>query len=182
MQDRLASPKEHILGKTVPLGETVQVVVQKPSLGDRSGDKTTNSPKRNIKTVADDDDNTNIFITHTERPQKRTRNPDADFEKRYVEIKSLAWTWVRKYFSNVAPEAQRSLDLLDLAHTSPELMEIANWISCRGRKRTWEDVFNEQRALLVYGILGKVLETHVFTHEMFGADKEQLRELRELDM
>ena len=34
----------------------------------------------------------------------------------------------------------------------------------------------------MYGILGKMLEVHVFGHEMFGADKEQLSELRELDM
>lgn len=61
-------------------------------------------------------------------------------------------------------------------------MECANWISCCGQKRTWEGVFNEQRAQLVYGVLGKMLEVHVFGHEMFGANKEQLRELRELDM
>ena len=34
----------------------------------------------------------------------------------------------------------------------------------------------------MYGMLGKVLEVHVFGHEMFGADGEQVRELRELDI
>lgn len=190
MKDSPASPRTQIKGDTGPPGDTVQVVVQTPSLGDGTGDATSNSLKRKNEAVAegeddddDDDDEIDIFTNHIVQPsQKRTPNRDVEFKNRYLEIKSLAWTWVKKNFSNITPEAKSSLDLLHLARTSPQLMEYVNWISCCGQKRTWEGVFNEQRALLVYGILGKMLEMHVFTHEMFGAEKEQLRDLRELDM
>ena len=182
MKDNSISAKDQPQGDTVPSGGNVQVVVQTPSLRDGIGGKTSNSSKRKTETVANDDE-TDIVTTYAgQPPQKPTPNPDADFKKRYRKIKILAWTWVKKYFSDITPEAERSLDLLHLAHNSTELMEYANWISCCGQKRTWEDVFNGQRAPLVYGILGKMLEVHVFVHEMFGADKEQLRELRELDM
>lgn len=173
------SSREPPQGNTQPLGETVQVVVQIPSLTDGRGDK--RAPQRKIETVAEDDE-TNVVTTRIIQPQKLIPNPDADFQTRYLEIKSLAWTWVKNHFSEITPEAKGSLNLLHLAHTSPQLMEYANWISCCGQKRTWEDVFNEQRAHLVYGILGKMLEVHVFGHEMFGADNEQLLELRELDI
>ena len=183
MQGDPVPPGEQNHGSTLPPGNTVQVVVQTP-LRHGTGDRTSNSPKRNIDTVTNDKDadQNDIVTTHFERPQNPITDPDADFRTRYLEIKSLAWTWVQNYFSDISPEAQRSLDLLHLAHTSPQLMEYVNWISCCGQKRTWEDVFNGQRALLVYGMLGKLLEVHVFGHEMFGADGDQVRELRELDM
>lgn len=180
----ILAPREPTQGSTRKLGDTVQVVVQKPSLVDGSRYKGSNSSKAKIETVGEDDE-TDIVTTRIEQPEQpetQPANPDADFHRRYVEVKSLAWTWVKKHFSNIAPEAKRSLNLLHLAHTSPQLMEYANWISCCGQKRTWEGVFNEQRAMLVYGILGKMLEVHVFGHEMFGADENQLRALRELDI
>ncbi len=140
-------------------GDTIRVVVPTPSLVIGSEDKTSNSPRWNIAAIAEEDD-TDIVPTQIERTPKSISNPDANFTKDLFKIKSLAWTWAKEYFSNVSPEAKRSLDLLHLAHTSPQLMEYANWISCCGQKRTWEDVFNEQRAQLVYGILGKMLEVH----------------------
>lgn len=179
IQGSRRSSKEPQQGNIQTLGDTVQVVVPIPTLKDGSGDK--RSPQRKVEIVAEDDE-TPIATMQTKRPRKELSNPDADFETRYREVKSLGWTWVKNHFSDITPEAKKSLNLLHLAHTSPELMEYANWISCCGQKRTWEDVFNEQRAQLVYGLLGKMLEVHVFGQEMFGADQEQLRELRELDM
>ena len=178
------SPREPTQGNTGTPGDTVQVVVQTPSLVDGSRDKRRNSPKAKIEKSVKDNE-TDIVTTIIERPgqpETRAANSDAEFHKRYVEVKSLAWTWVQKYFTDITPEAKKSLNLLHLAHTSPQLMEYANWISCCGQKRTWEGVFNEQRAMLVYGILGKMLEVHVFGHEMFGGDRNQLRALRELDI
>lgn len=178
------SPREATEGNTGALGDTVQVVVQTPSLVDGSRDKRRNSLAAKIGNSVKDDES-DIVTTLIERPgqpETQATNPDAEFYKRYIEVKSLAWTWVQKYFSDITPEAKKSLNLLHLAHTSPQLMEYANWISCCGQKRTWEGVFNEQRAMLVYGILGKMLEVHVFGHEMFGADRNQLRALRELDI
>ena len=172
---------EQTQGNTQTSGDTVQVVVQIPSVMNGSGDERSNSPLRKFETVAEDD-GTEIVMTQIEQPQRLLLNLDAYFQTRYRELKSLAWTWVKNYFTDITPEAKRSLDLLHLAHNSPQLMEYANWISCCGQKRTWEDVFNEQRTHLVYGILGKMLEVHVFGHEMFGGDRDQLRELRELDI
>ena len=183
-EPRVLSPREPTQGDTRTLGDTVQVVVQKPSLVDGSKHKGSNSSKAKIENVVEND-GTDIVTTRIERPEQpemQAPNPDADFYRRCLEVKSLAWTWVQKYFSNITPEAKTSLNLLQLAYTSPQLMEYANWISCCGQKRTWEGVFNEQRAMLVYGILGKMLEVHVFGHEMFGADENQLRALRELDI
>lgn len=178
------SPREPIEGNTGILGDAVQVVVQTPSVVDGNRDKRSNSLKAKIGNFVKDDEN-DIVTTLIEQPgqsETRATDPDAEFHRRYVEVKSLAWTWVQKYFKDIAPEAKKSLNLLHLAHTSPQLMEYANWISCCGQKRTWEGVFNEQRAMLVYGILGKMLEVHVFGHEMFGADRNQLRALRETDI
>lgn len=176
------SPGDQTRGNGQTSDDTVDVVVQMPSVAEATGDKSSNGPRREPDTTAEEgDEETDIFATHVGRGQIPTRDQDAAFRARYAEIKRLAWTWVQKHFPAVDPGAKRRLDLLRLAHTSPQLMEYANWVSCCGQKRTWEGVFAEQRAQLVYGMLGKVLEVHVFGHEMFGADREQLRELRELD-
>lgn len=172
--------KEPQQGNTETMSDPVKVVVQIPSLIDGSGDN--GSPQRQIIESVAEDAEAPIVTTQMTHLPKVVSNPDVDFYTRYRELKSLGWTWVKNYFSDITPEAKKSLNLLHLAHHSPELMEYANWISCCGQKRTWEDVFNEQRALLVFGILGKMLEVHVFGQEMFGADKEQLRALRELDV
>ena len=178
------SPRGLDQGYTPPAGNTVQVVVPTPSIVNDGRDKTSKNPQQTIENLAEegDDDQSVIVTTQVQRPETSMPNHDANFTSLLKEIKSLAWTWVQNYFSDVSPEAKKSLDLLRLARTSPELMEYANWISCCGQKRTWEDVFNEQRAQLVFCILGKMLEVHVFGHEMFGADKDQLRELTELDV
>ena len=61
-------------------------------------------------------------------------------------------------------------------------MQIARFVSCPDKGKGWEHVFNERRAPLVYAVLGKVLEVHVFGHEMFGAAEPQLKTLRTLDL
>lgn len=113
-----------------------------------------------------------------QQQQQIGASKDAEFTGRYLALKSSAWDWVITYFSTATHE----LDLLHLAHkTSPQLMEYANFISSCGDK-TWEHVFHKQRATLVYGILGKMLEVHVFGHEMFGAAESQLAGLRAMDL
>ena len=182
MPDSRRSSKVQTHENTQMPGNTVQVVVQVPREEDGSGDKKSNSPPGKIQGDDEKDDQTNIVTTQFKRAQKVTPNQDADFQARYLKLKCLAWNWVQNHFSDTTPETEQPLNLLHLAHTSPQLMEYANWISCCGKKRTWEDVFNKQRSKLVYGILGKMLEVHVFGHEMFGADQAQLQELRELDL
>ena len=182
MQDSRRSSRVQTHENTQMPGNTVQVVVPRPRAEDGSGDKKSNSPPGKIQNDIEKDDQTDTVTTQLKRAQKVAPNPDADFQARYLKLKCLAWTWVQNHFPDTTPETEQPLNLLHLAHTSPQLMEYANWISCCGKKRTWEDVFNKQRSKLVYGILGKVLEVHVFGHEMFGADQAQLQALRELDL
>ena len=182
MQDSRHSSRVPTHENTQMPGNTVQVVVQIPRPEDESGDKKSNGPPGKIQSDIQKDDQTDTITTQSKRAQKVAPNPDADFQARYLKLKCLAWNWVQNHFPDTTPKTEQPLNLLHLAHTSPQLMEYANWISCCGKKRTWEDVFNKQRSKLVYGILGKMLEVHVFGHEMFGADQAQLQALRELDL
>ena len=182
MQDSRRCSRVQTHENTQLPGNTVQVVVQIPRAEDGSGDKESNGPPGKIQSDIEKDDQTDIITTQFKRAQEAAPNPDADFQARYLKLKCLAWDWVQNHFSDTTPGTEQPLNLLHLAHTSPQLMEYANWISCCGKKRTWEDVFNKQRSKLVYGILGKMLEVHVFGHEMFGADQAQLQALRELDL
>ena len=117
---------------------------------------------------------------------------DRDFQTRYDTLRASALEWASLYFPPVASSSSSSaegkgLDLLSLCTTSPELMEYANYISasasCGGANNSssWERVFHERRNFLVYGILGKMLEVHVFGCEIFGATEQQLEKLREVD-
>ena len=189
MHDNLVSGVQQTLETAGPSGHNAVPVVEPVSgtvdgsIRGQASNHNDNKVQQEIESLAEYYDETGHFLTMT---TTQTSIPgadtDADFKSFYRQIKALAWTWVQDYFSDVDPEAKISLDLLHLAYTAPQLMEYTNWISCCGPKCTWEDVFNEQRAQLVYGILGKMLEVHVFGHEMFGADKDQLRDLKELDM
>ncbi len=105
---------------------------------------------------------------------------DGEHQSQYRALKISAWEWADTYFSVVTPAAEKSLDLLNLCTSSPELMEYANYISACTND-AWEYVFNGQRRFLVYCILGKMLDVHIFGHEMFGATEEQLKELRKMD-
>lgn len=100
---------------------------------------------------------------------------DGEFEEILILIKRTAWRWAFEHFKDVQITEARKLDLYKLAHESPELMEYANWIALGGNR--WEDIFNEKRSSLIFGILGKMLEVHVFGNEMFGATPGQLEAL-----
>ncbi|KAL2039333.1 hypothetical protein N7G274_008001 [Stereocaulon virgatum] len=132
-----------------------------------------------------------IVVTQTDVLQTKA-NPSTNFtsqseigseaveiNKRYGALKVEAWRWALKHFPS-ADSAKASLSLLKLAETSPELIEYVDYISAC-TDHDWLYVFNEQRPKLVFGILGKMLEVHVFGHEMFGATDEQLHKLQEED-
>ncbi|KAL6713820.1 hypothetical protein ACLMJK_008314 [Lecanora helva] len=110
-----------------------------------------------------------------EAPQPKT-NADAEFYRFYLAIKRYAWDWSTKYF----PPTSQPLNLLELCESHPQLMEYANYLSACTNK-TWEDVFNEQRHLLVYCIIGKTLEVHVFGQELIGGSAQQIEEMRRYD-
>ncbi len=104
-----------------------------------------------------------------------------EYKQRYLDLKATAWHWSSTYFPPLTSIPPPSLNLSDLCLTSPQLMEYANYISVCTNDSTWEDVFNEQRTYLVYSILGKMIDVHIFGHEMFGATDEQLHTLRAAD-
>lgn len=118
---------------------------------------------------------TSLSLTQA-KPAKIPLHPaDAAINSHYQSLKKLAWAWTSTHFPSVLSSTS-SLSLSSLANTHPELMEYANYISSCG-SNSWEDVFNEQRGELVYGILGKMIDVHVFGCEMFGASEEEEREL-----
>jgi len=129
----------------------------------------------------DDIVSTELTIQDVSAPKSILRPKDHSIKLHYQSLKKLAWTWITTHFSTISPSAAASLSLFDLVDTHPQLMEYANYISSCG-PNTWESVFNEQRAWLVFGILGKMLEVHVFGCEMFGASEVELGVLRERDV
>ncbi|KAL8863323.1 MAG: hypothetical protein Q9178_000003 [Gyalolechia marmorata] len=70
---------------------------------------------------------------------------------------------------------------MELATTQPELMEYINSTTASPQLMDWETLLEKKRADIVYGILGKVLDVHVFGEEMFGATPTQKRLLRSSD-
>ena len=119
--------------------------------------------------------------SRTSEPQSVLPPEALEIKKRYGALKVSAWKWAVKHFPKVPYSTKSSLNLPGLAETSPELMELVSYISACTDK-PWEYIFNEQRPKIVYGILGKVLEVHVFGHEIFGATDEQLQILKERDL
>ncbi len=118
---------------------------------------------------------TSLSLTHAKTAKIPLHPADAAIKSHYHFLKKLAWAWTSTHLPRV-PSATSSLSLSSLANTNPELMEYANYLSSCGFS-SWEDVFNERRGELVYGILGKMIDVHVFGCEMFGASEEEEMEL-----
>ena len=97
----------------------------------------------------------------------------------YRRLKLLSWQWATTHFS--PSTAVPCPNLLHLSTTSPSLLTYVNYISACANQ-TWEQVFITHRATLVYCILGKMLEVHVFGHEAFGISEQQAEVLRGLDL
>ena len=96
----------------------------------------------------------------------------------YRRLKLLSWQWATSHFSPGTPIG--CPNILHLSTTSPLLLTYVNYISAC-TNQTWEQVFTSHRAILVYCILGKMLEVHVFGHEAFGISEQQAEVLRGLD-
>ena len=104
---------------------------------------------------------------------------DLKFLTQYRRLKLLSWQWATTHFSPSTPVP--CPDLLHLSTTCPSLLTYVNYISAC-TNQTWEQVFTTHRAILVYCILGKMLEVHVFGHEAFGISEQQAGVLRGLDL
>ena len=97
----------------------------------------------------------------------------------YRRLKLLSWQWATTHFSPCTSSS--CPNLLHLSTTCPSLLTYVNYISAC-TNQTWEQVFTTHRAILVYCILGKMLEVHVFGHEAFGISEQQAGVLRGLDL
>lgn len=114
-------------------------------------------------------------------PQPLLPRTDAEFEDRYRGLKTATMKWVKQHFSKDFATPLTPLDLLQISKKSPELIQYINFIASSGRD-SWEDIFVERRIALVYGVLGKAIEIHVFGEEMFGASDRQRTTLRGIDL
>ncbi|KAK0509163.1 hypothetical protein JMJ35_008534 [Cladonia borealis] len=104
---------------------------------------------------------------------------DLKIRTHYRRLKLLSWQWATTHFSPSTPDS--CPNLLHLSTTSPSLLTYINYISAC-TNQTWEQIFTAHRAILVYCILGKMLEVHVFGHEAFGISEQQTEVLRQLDL
>ena len=147
--------------------------------------------------------------TETLRHDGRTPMPEfdaSDVEIRDLlrELKCLTWQWTNAYYnhhntdypirsskssssdsSSACETTHKSSDitakdLIYLVHASPQLMEYVNYISAC-TNLAWEDLFNKRRVWLVYCIIGKVFDVHIFGCEFFGATPDQKQQLQEMD-
>ncbi|KAL8932784.1 MAG: hypothetical protein Q9216_006675, partial [Gyalolechia sp. 2 TL-2023] len=111
-----------------------------------------------------------FFSSQPEHPQT-----DEAYKHRYQALRSAAWDWTKEYFSDVACASSPPLDLMHLLETNPELMEYINSTTSSPHFEVWERILQLKRAEIVYSIVGKVLEMHVFGKELFGATPEEER-------
>ncbi|KAI4266142.1 MAG: hypothetical protein L6R38_008931, partial [Xanthoria sp. 2 TBL-2021] len=105
------------------------------------------------------------------------RTPD-EMAQCYHDLRSAAWKWAKDTFQY---ESSTPLDLMELATSHPELMEYINSTTASPQLTSWETLLQKKRAAIVYSILGKVLDIHVFGEELFGASPEQKYTLRASD-
>ncbi|KAL8932346.1 MAG: hypothetical protein Q9211_006371, partial [Gyalolechia sp. 1 TL-2023] len=116
-----------------------------------------------------------FFNSQPEYPQT-----DASYKNRYQALRSAAWEWAKKYFSDVSVSSA-PLDLMHLLENHPELMEYINSTTSSPHSEVWEQLLQHKRAEIVYSILGKVLEMHVFGKELFGATSQEERLMQAKD-
>ncbi|KAL8748143.1 MAG: hypothetical protein Q9184_007501 [Pyrenodesmia sp. 2 TL-2023] len=111
-------------------------------------------------------------------------NPtDTIYKHRYQALKQAAWNWATSTFHVSNPTPSQPLNLMEMATKHPELMEYINATTTAPTQgTTWEELLNTKRAEIVYCILGKVLDIHVFGEELFGATAHQKKMLRMADL
>lgn len=116
-------------------------------------------------------------------PHPALPRTDQDFEEAICILKQMMREWSQEYFYNRLSDAEkRDFNLYRLAQGSPQLMKHAAWIAAGGDLEKWKSHFVGNRASLVFGILGKMLEVEVFGHTMFGATPSQLATLASMDL
>lgn len=112
-----------------------------------------------------------FFPPHSPHP-----GTDAEYARRFHDLRASAWALCLL----ILPSKQ-TLDLMDLGNESPELVSYINMITALGVGDTWDEQLQNNRTKIAYSVLGKVLEMHIFGHEMFGASEPQAEALRRGD-
>ncbi|KAL8672012.1 MAG: hypothetical protein Q9168_003517 [Polycauliona sp. 1 TL-2023] len=117
------------------------------------------------------------LLAHT---QPKTPSEIAQY---YHDLRSAAWQWARDAFDYGSSSAPGSnpLDLLNLATTNAELMEHINSTTASPQFTDWEGWIEKRKAAIVYTILGKVIDVHIFAEDLFGASEEWKGQLRRED-
>ncbi|KAL9039250.1 MAG: hypothetical protein Q9214_004956 [Letrouitia sp. 1 TL-2023] len=112
-----------------------------------------------------------LFPPHS--PHPRT---DAEYARRFHDLRASAWA-----LCLLTLPSKLTFDLLNLGNESPEIVSYINMITALGAGDTWDEQLQNNRVKITYSVLGKVLEMHVFGHEMFGASEPQAEALRRGD-
>ncbi|KAI4093534.1 MAG: hypothetical protein LQ339_007672 [Xanthoria mediterranea] len=99
----------------------------------------------------------------------------------YQDLRSFAWKWAQETFQPAASSSSPPLNLMDLATTHPELMEYINATTASPQLSDWETFLQKKRAPVVYAIVGKAIDMHIFGEELFGASPEEKATLRAID-
>ncbi|KAI9877475.1 MAG: hypothetical protein M1830_003800 [Pleopsidium flavum] len=143
------------------------------------------NPQEPVATVAKPPTEAGTRRRRTERfrPHPKLPRTDQDFEEAICLLKRMMTEWTREYFFRKLDESEKQeFNLYELSQQSPHLIDYAGWIAAGGDMEKWRNQFVGWRALLVFGILGKMLEVHVFGHTMFGATSAQLETLEAMDL
>lgn len=117
-----------------------------------------------------------FFQAYPKQPQT-----DKTYKHRYQALRNAAWNWARTFFPGADAPFSGPLDLMGLATQHPQLMEYINCTTANPNVGSWEELLDTRRAEIVFSILSKVLEVHIFGEELFGATPVQKKALQTVD-
>lgn len=143
--------------------------------------------------VANASQSTGTVSTHLGRARRRRiegfrahpilPRTDQHFETAISILKGMMAEWTRLWFFGQASEEERqNFNLHAMFVKSPHLMEYVGYIAAGGDDEQWKNYFLHWRSSTAFGVIGKMLEVHVFGHTMFGATPSQMETLDAMDM
>ena len=114
--------------------------------------------------------------------------------QRFSELHTLIKIFISQWYTfnelAVHPSGRSSLDANPLKILTPGAStELKHYITCyvsggpAGREG-WEQLFKDKdsREAVMYSVIGKALEEHVFGELLFGADEKQLKQLQQQEV